>query len=94
MLAHPSYCHGTGPWAVDKRFQSRRVDSGLLHDAVLRTIQAADIAGIRAILVHAISEVVIRFYPRYGIILSPIDPMTAMIAVAEARRMLCKRAPS
>jgi len=80
-----------GRLAVDKGFQGHGIGSGLLRDAVLRTIQAAEIAGIRAILVHAISETAKRFYQGYGFIASPIDPMTVMITVAEARKMLGDR---
>lgn len=77
-----------GRLAVDKDFQSRGIGSGLLRDAVLRTVQAAEIAGIHAILVHAISEAAKRFYQSYGFIASPIDPMTVMITLAEARKTL------
>ena len=45
-----------GRLAVHKDFQGRKIGPGLLRDAVLRTLQAAEIAGVRAILVHAISE--------------------------------------
>ena len=51
-----------GRLAVDKRLQRRGIGTGLLRDAVLRTVQAAEIAGIRAILVHAISAAAKRFY--------------------------------
>jgi hypothetical protein len=51
---------------------------------VLRTLQAAEIAGVRAILVHAISERAREFYEACGFIPSPMDPMTLMITVAEA----------
>jgi GNAT superfamily N-acetyltransferase len=78
--------------AVDTRFQGRGIGSGLLHDAVLRTVQAAEIAGIRAILVHAISETAKRFYQDYGFIASSIDPMTVMITVAEAVKTLGQKA--
>jgi hypothetical protein len=47
-------------------------------------VQAAEIAGIRAILVHAISENAKRFYVKSGFIVSPVDPMTLMISVADA----------
>jgi len=73
-----------GRLAVDKSFQGRGVGAGLLRDAVLRTVQAAEIAGIRGVLVHAISEAAKRFYEAYGFIASPIDPMTLLITVAEA----------
>jgi len=46
-----------GRLAVDKTFQGRGIGAGLLQDAVLRTVQAAEIAGIRAILIHAIFRV-------------------------------------
>lgn len=77
-----------GRLAVDKDFQGRGIGSGLLRDAVLRTVQAAEIAGIRAILVHALSDAATRFYQHHGFIATPIDSMTAMITVAEAVKTL------
>jgi len=77
-----------GRLAVDTGYQRRGVGRGLLRDAVLRTVQAAEITGIRAILVHAISEAAKHFYEGCGFIASPIDPLTVMITVAEAARML------
>jgi GNAT superfamily N-acetyltransferase len=77
-----------GRLAVDKTVHGQGVGTGLLRDAVLRTVQAAEIAGIRAILVHAISEAARRFYEEYGFIASPLDPMTVMITVAEAVRIM------
>ena len=47
--------------AVDHRWQGR-VGKALLKDAMLRTLQAADIAGIRAFAVHAKDEEARRFY--------------------------------
>jgi GNAT superfamily N-acetyltransferase len=38
---------------VDSRYKGQVVGKGLLKDALLRTVQAADLAGIRAVLVHA-----------------------------------------
>ena len=73
--------------AVDKTCQGRGIGTGLLRDAVLRILQGAEIAGVRAILVHAISEAAKRFYEKYGFIASPADPMTVMITTAEAVRI-------
>ena len=73
-----------GRLAVDRRFQGKRIGTGLLKDAVLRTLQAANIAGIRALLVHAISDPAKVFYEAYGFIASPVDPMTLMITLVEA----------
>jgi GNAT superfamily N-acetyltransferase len=77
-----------GRLAVDKSFQGQGVGAGLLRDAVLRTVQASEIAGIRALLVHAISERAKRFYEAYGFISSPVDPMTVMIGLSEAEKIL------
>ena len=77
-----------GRLAVDKSWHGQGTGTGLLRDAVLRTMQAADIAGIRVILVHAISPAAKRFYENYGFVSSPVDPMTVMITVPEAVRAL------
>lgn len=77
-----------GRLAVDKNVQRRGIGKGLLRDAVLRTVQAAKIAGIRAILVHAISEPAKRFYEGCGFTASPIDPLTVMLTLAEAEKIL------
>jgi GNAT superfamily N-acetyltransferase len=76
--------------AIDRVYQGRGLGTGLLRDAVLRTLQAAEIAGIRGILVHAISDAAKRFYEGYGFIPSPIDPMTLVVPVAEAARLFGK----
>jgi GNAT superfamily N-acetyltransferase len=75
-----------GRLAVHKDFQGRKIGPGLLRNAALRTLQAANIAGVRALLVHAISEQARRFYEDCGFIASPMDPMTLMITVVEAAK--------
>jgi GNAT superfamily N-acetyltransferase len=77
-----------GRLAVHKDFQGKKIGPALLRDAVLRTLQAAEIAGVRAILVHAISDRARQFYERWGFIPSPMDPMTLMITVSEAAKAL------
>jgi GNAT superfamily N-acetyltransferase len=77
-----------GRLAIDAGFQGRGLGSALLRDAVLRTLQAAEIVGIRAILVHAISERAKRFYEYRGFVSSAVDPMTLMITVREAENGL------
>lgn len=80
-----------GRLAVDHAFQGKGIGTGLLRDAVLRTVQAAEIAGIRALLVHAVSDAAKRFYERHGFIASTVDPMTVMITLGEAGRILNAR---
>ena len=77
-----------GRLAVDRSWQGQSLGRSLLRDAVLRILQAAEIGGIRAILVHAISEEAKRFYQRYGFGESPADPMTLMMTVADAEKAL------
>lgn len=77
-----------GRLAVDRNFQGQGIGTGLLRDAVLRTVQAAEIAGIRAILVHALSETAKGFYEQHGFVASPVDPLSLMITVAEAKGIL------
>lgn len=79
-----------GRLAMDVQFQGRGIGPALLRDAILRTLQAAEIAGIRAILVHAISERAKLFYEKCGFTVSPIAPMTLMVTVKEAAKMFAK----
>ena len=74
--------------AVDPAYQKQRLGSALLRDALLRTIAAAGIAGIRAMLLHAMSGDAKRFYVRAGFHECPVDPMTMMITLAEVEQNL------
>ena len=74
--------------AIDRGYQGKGLGAALLRDAILRTLQAGQIAGIRAILVHAISEPARKFYEKFGFHPSPVDPMTLMITVADAVKAL------
>lgn len=76
-----------GRLAVHRSFHGRGVGSGLLRDALLRTLQAADIAGIRALLVHALSPAARAFYEQRGFQRSPVDPDTLMLRLSEAKRI-------
>lgn len=80
-----------GRLALDQSVQGQGVGPALLRDAILRTLQAAEIAGIRAVLVHAISERAKHFYEKWGFISSPLEPLTLMITVAEAQKILVNR---
>jgi hypothetical protein len=51
-------------------------------------VGAAETIGVRGMLVHAISDDARAFYEHCGFKPSPVDPMTLMITIEEARRML------
>ena len=59
--------------AVDRNHQGIGLGRALLKDALLRTVQAASIAGIRAILVHAKDEDARNWYLGWGFEPSPTD---------------------
>lgn len=82
-----------GRLAIDAGYQARGLGRALLRDAILRTVQAAHVAGIRTLLVHALSDDARKFYERCGFQPSPIDPMTLMITLGDARRMLGNTGP-
>jgi GNAT superfamily N-acetyltransferase len=77
-----------GRLAVDQRFQGQGVGRALLRDAILRVLQVADSVGVRAILVHAISDEAKRFYQTNGFLASPIEPMTLCLPLETARAAL------
>jgi GNAT superfamily N-acetyltransferase len=71
---------------VNLSMQGKGVDAGLLKDAMQRTIQAADIAGIRAFAVHAKDEAASAFYKHFGFVPSPTDQLHLYLLVKELRR--------
>jgi GNAT superfamily N-acetyltransferase len=77
-----------GRLAVDREFQKATLGSALLKHALLRTLQASEIVGIRAVLLHAISEDAKRFYLRHGFAESPPNSMTLMIKLSDVERAL------
>lgn len=72
---------------VSVGWQGRGVGAGLLRDAVLRTLQAADIAGIRALAVHAKDEKARRFYRNFDFVDSPTDPLHLFALIKDLKRL-------
>jgi GNAT superfamily N-acetyltransferase len=72
--------------ATDLRWQGKGIGAGLLKDAMKRTMQAADIAGIRAFAVHAKDENARAFYLHFGFIPSPTDPLHLYLLLKDIRR--------
>lgn len=76
--------------AVDSNERGRGLGAALLKDAFLRTLQAADIAGLRAIIVHAKDDTATRFYEKYGFEASPLDAHHLFLRISD---MLASIAP-
>ena len=74
--------------AVSSQWQGRKIGAGLLKDAMLRTLQAADIAGIRALAVHAKDDDARAFYERFDFAPSPVDPWHLFVLLKDVRARL------
>ncbi|MGB5726328.1 MAG: GNAT family N-acetyltransferase [Thiogranum sp.] len=73
-----------GRLAIDERWQHAGLGRSLLRDAILRTLSVSQQAGVKALLVHTLSEDAKQFYLRNGFLVSPLDPMTLIISLQDA----------
>lgn len=76
--------------AVSQTAQGKGVGAGLLKDAVSRTLQAADIGGIRALATHAKNDQARAFYEHFGFISSPSDPLHLFVLIKDLRYMMAR----
>jgi GNAT superfamily N-acetyltransferase len=74
--------------AVSEDWKGRGIGSALLKDALLRTVQAGDIAGIRAFAVHAKDSEAREFYSRFDFAHSPSDPLHLFLILKDVRALL------
>lgn len=74
--------------AVDQTEQGAGLGRALLKDALLRTVQAADIAGIRAIVVHAKDEEARQWYEQFDFDPSPTDPLHLFLVMKDLKRLI------
>lgn len=88
LARHPVPLMVLARLAVDEQWQGRGVGSGLLKDAMMRTLQAAEIAGIRAFAVHAKDDEAKAFYERFDFIPSPTDPYHLFLLLKDVRTLL------
>ena len=78
--SEPSPCEG--------RLVSRPIGAGLLKDAMWRTLQAAEICGVRAFAVHAKDAAARRFYEHFDFEPPPTDPMHLFVLIKDLRRLI------
>jgi GNAT superfamily N-acetyltransferase len=74
--------------AIDRDWQGRRLGLALVVDAIRRILQAADIAGVRAIAVHAKDENAKSFYEHLGFEPFPGQPLTLYRLLKDVRAMM------
>jgi GNAT superfamily N-acetyltransferase len=74
--------------AIHRAYQGHGLGRALFRDSAQRVLNAADAIGIRGMIVHAISDEAKAFYLALGFDISPLDPMTLMVTLADIRLSL------
>jgi GNAT superfamily N-acetyltransferase len=71
--------------AVDREEQGCGLGKHLLRDAILRSVAASEIIGVRALLVHALNDAACAFYAHFDFEPSPTDPLHLLLLMKDAR---------
>ncbi|MDD2810235.1 GNAT family N-acetyltransferase [Rhodoferax sp.] len=74
--------------AVDLSHQGQGLGRALLKDALRRTAFAADIAGIRCLLVHAKDDAAKRWYESWDFEPSPTDAFQLFLLIKDIKSLL------
>jgi GNAT superfamily N-acetyltransferase len=74
--------------AIHRTQQGKGLGKALLFDALSRAQAAADIIGVRAVLVHAIDDAARRFYLHFGFEASPVDPYQLLLLMKDLRKAI------
>lgn len=74
--------------AIDRKEQGKGLGRHLLRDAITRAVQAADLIGVRAMLVHALHEEARAFYAHFEFEPSPTDPLHLLLLIKDARAII------
>jgi GNAT superfamily N-acetyltransferase len=88
LAAHPVPVILLARLAVDRTEKGKGLGAGLLKDALLRAVQAADIVGCRAVMVHAKDDGAKAFYQRFGFEPSPADPFRLFLLMKDIKASL------
>ncbi len=71
--------------AVDQQFKGQGLGKALLKHALIKTLNASEIAGLRAIVVHAKDTTAQSFYKRYGFASSSLDELHMFLLCKDIR---------
>jgi GNAT superfamily N-acetyltransferase len=77
--------------AVDQQFKGRGLGKELLRDALLRTLNAAEIAGLRAVVVDAKDDLAKTFYQRHGFEPFKDEPMRLALILKDVRALIIRK---
>lgn len=68
---HPVPVMVLARWAVDKHEQNNGIGKSLLKEALLKTLAASEIAGLRGVVVDAVNDRMVSFYHKIGFVICP-----------------------
>jgi GNAT superfamily N-acetyltransferase len=91
MPRHPIPLLVLARLAAHSAAQGRGIGAGLLLDALGRTLQVADVVGIRALAVHAKDDQAAAFYRHFGFAPSPTDLRHLFMIIKDIRLAAGKR---
>lgn len=94
----PRISHGLGRYpvpvlvltrlAVDESCQQIGLGRALLKQAALKALNASEIAGLRAIVVHAKDDNAKNFYEKFGFSPSPFNPLHLFLLLKDIQKSL------
>ena len=88
LARHPVPLMVLARLAVQRDWHGRGIGAALLRDAMRRTVQAAEIAGLRALAAHAKDETAAAFYAHFGFSPSPTDPLHMFVLTKDVLQMI------
>ena len=88
LARHPIPVMVLARLAVDRSEHGQGIGNALLKDALIRTAQAADIAGIRALFVVAKDDAARTFHEHFNFDPSPTDPYHLFLVMKELKKLI------
>ena len=85
MPSHPTPLLVLARLAVHSEWQRRGIGAGLLLDALGRSLQVADIIGVRSLAVHAKDDAAAAFNRNFGFVPSPTDKRHLLVLIKDIR---------
>ena len=77
-----------GRLAVDRKEQGRGLGAHLLRDAIAKSVEAGELIGARAILLHAMNDNPRSFYLHFNFEPSPTDDYHLILLMKDARKII------
>ena len=90
LARHPVPVMVLARLAIDQTFKGKGLGRALLKDALLRTLMAADIAGIRAVLVHAKDDEAREWYKKFDFKEGATHPFHLFLVLKDLKALLAE----